>query len=332
MRVQVTAENDIQLEIRGAGGTVLKEPTDGGTSWQGKLPSTQDYFISVLSVGRAADYDLRVTVFAHIQFDPGEIAATMTGYAERLHPAGAEFVGGYVLRALAGQVMEVTVTALNDDVLLGIVGEDGVPLKRYVDGEAHWRGGLPATQDYYIIPVSVGQETTYKLTVAVGPLGWEFHRDETYGFEIWYPGGFVVDAACYPLAVRGDVGLGLRLTSSDYYSGTNLLNACVVVRIGQGEEARSTCLEPKGDLAESLGEEEINGVAFQVWSSEEGAAGNIFEEISYRAIHDGDCYEVTLLMHAGNLGAYQEGTVVAFDREKVISKLEQVLHTFRFLE
>ncbi len=332
MQVQATAAEAIQLKIKGADGTVLKGPSDGETTWQGSLPATQDYVITIISVGEATDYDLRVTVFARLQFEPDEIATTVTGYAERLNPAGAEFVGGYVLRALAGQTMDVAITSPNDDVLLSIVGGDGILLKRYVDGESRWRSGLPTTQDYYISPVSVGPEAPYTLTVAVGPLGWEDYRGEAHGFEMWYPGDFVIDRTCHPVAVRGDVALGLRLTGSDYYSGTNLLNACVIVGIGEGEEARSTCLETRGGLEEGQGEEEINGVAFQVWSSQEGAAGNIFEEVSYRTIHGRACYEITLLLHAGNIGAYPEGTVTAFDRGAVLERLKQVVHTFRFLE
>lgn len=167
---------------------------------------------------------------------------------------------------------------------------------------------------------------------AARPAGWEAQRDEEYGFEVWYPEEFAVDPSCYPVAVRGDVALDLRLGGSEYYSGTNLLDACVIIGVSQDEAVTSTCLEPVDALEESLGEEEVNGIAFHKFSRPGVAAGNIFDEVSYRAVHSDACHEIALLMHSGNIGAYPEGTVTEFDREKILSKLKQVLSTFRFLK
>jgi len=100
-----------------------------------------------------------------IQFEPGTTSATVAGYVEE------RSVNRYVLRAFAGQTMEVIITSPNNDVLLTIVGADGIPLKRYVDGSAEWRGVLPSTQDYFIEAVSVGAATSYELTVWISPLG-----------------------------------------------------------------------------------------------------------------------------------------------------------------
>ena len=105
-----------------------------------------------------------------VQFEPGATSATLTGHIERTGEGGVEYGARYVLRALAGQTMEVVITSPNGDVLLSIVGADGVPLKRYVDDRADWRGVLHATQDYFIRPVSVGADTSYVLTVTISPL------------------------------------------------------------------------------------------------------------------------------------------------------------------
>jgi len=105
-----------------------------------------------------------------IQFGAGATSVTVIGSIERTEQSGVEYDEGYVVRALGGQTMEVIITSPNHDVLLTIVGADGIPLKRYVDGMAEWRGVLPATQDYFIKPVSVGQETVYTLTVTISAL------------------------------------------------------------------------------------------------------------------------------------------------------------------
>jgi hypothetical protein len=171
MEVRITSpDNDVLLDIWGADGTVLKRHPVGEAYWAGPLPATQDYFIGAVSVGGETDYLLTVTISAlepeatRIQFEPGATSATVTGHVE------GHAVERYVLRALAGQTMDVAITSPNNDVLLTIVGADGIPLKRYVDGMAEWRGVLPATQDYFIDAVSVGEATGFQLTVTVSRL------------------------------------------------------------------------------------------------------------------------------------------------------------------
>jgi hypothetical protein len=165
MEVVITSlRNDVLLEVWGADGTVLKRHAVGQPYWRGELPSTQDYFINGVSVGGETDYTLTVIIRARIQFEPGATSATVTGSITQ------NDVEHYVLRALAGQTMEVIITSPNNDVLLDVLGADGTVLKRHPVGEPYWRGELPATQDYFINAVSVGGETSYTLTVTISAL------------------------------------------------------------------------------------------------------------------------------------------------------------------
>jgi hypothetical protein len=99
-----------------------------------------------------------------IRFEPGATSASVTGHIRQ------NGIDRYVLRALAGQTMEVRITSPDNDVLLDIWGADGTVLKRHPVGEAYWAGPLPATQDYFIGAVSVGGETNYLLTVTISAL------------------------------------------------------------------------------------------------------------------------------------------------------------------
>jgi hypothetical protein len=170
MSVDLVSEAAAGLAIQGADGLVLKEALDGASQWQGTLPSTQDYYVQISAADRAVDYGLRLTVFARIQFASGATSATVSSPVERLGPEGIEVAGAYVLRAMAGQTMRVTVTSPGSDVLLTITGADGTPLKRYVDGRAEWEGVLPLTQDYYLQPVSAGAAASFTMTVTISPL------------------------------------------------------------------------------------------------------------------------------------------------------------------
>ena len=158
-------KGDVLFNVVGADGVPMKRYVDGETYWRGQLPATQDYFIEAISVGDATEYELMVTICARIEFEPGTTWATVSGHVE---PKGA---GCYVVRAFAGQRMEVTIRSPQNDVLLTIVGADGVPLKRYVDGEAQWRGQLHSTQDYFIQADYFGEQSSaYELTVSISPL------------------------------------------------------------------------------------------------------------------------------------------------------------------
>jgi hypothetical protein len=164
--------SDVLLEIWGQDGTVLKRHVDGETTWTGVLPSTQDYFVKVVSFGSAVSYALTVTIPpagepepepVRIQFAVGAISATVTG---QVAAYGADV---YVLRAMAGQTMSVDLLSPASDVVLEIWVADGSPLLRHVTGQTAWTGQLYATQDYFIKVVSFGSAVNYTLTVTIPP-------------------------------------------------------------------------------------------------------------------------------------------------------------------
>jgi hypothetical protein len=186
-----SAHGDILLSIVGADGQPLKRYHVGGAYWQGTLPETQDYILRPVAIGQDDSYMLTVTIPpaipepteepsapTRIQFAPGATSATVHGTIDPPTGGGVNVGTGYVLRAQAGQTMIVDITSPGGEVLFKIVGSDGIPLKRYVDGTTHWSGTLPVTQDYYIEPVAVGQDGTYTLEISIPPLGPEPARIE----------------------------------------------------------------------------------------------------------------------------------------------------------
>lgn len=98
-----------------------------------------------------------------IAFEPGETSAEIQA------TIAARAMQVYVLHAQQGQQMSVEITSPNQDVLLSVVGQDGTPLKRYQNGPPRWAAQLPATQDYFLHAVSVGQATSYTLRVSIEP-------------------------------------------------------------------------------------------------------------------------------------------------------------------
>lgn len=81
-------------------------------------------------------------------------------------------IDSYVLRALAGQMMDVKVDSPHDNVLLSIKGEeDGAVLASINTELTNWSGEIPTTQDYTIRAVSVGNDTEYDLGITIKGVG-----------------------------------------------------------------------------------------------------------------------------------------------------------------
>jgi putative hemolysin len=99
-----------------------------------------------------------------IQFEPGATSALVGGVLLQ------DTVQTYVLRALAGQTMDVVASAPRGGLLLGVSGADGQVLKSSSVEGSTWSGALPATQDYFITLSTAGPGTSYTVHVAIPPL------------------------------------------------------------------------------------------------------------------------------------------------------------------
>lgn len=189
MEVIVDSPNgDVLLNVISADGVPLKRYVDGASRWVGQVYATQDYLLQPVVTGPSTSFSLIVRIPPpapgptpvpqpeRIVFLPGDTAVTVGGRIERPTTEGVSYHAGYVVRGLARQVMEVMVDSPNDDVLLSIVGEDGVSLKRYVDGELRWHGVLAATQDYVVQPVATGGSTDFTVSIIISTLESEPQR------------------------------------------------------------------------------------------------------------------------------------------------------------
>ena len=154
--------NNVYMVITGADGSTLVSASDKFTNFQSKLPRTQAYFVTVFAEGGDSNYDLQVILPFNIVFNSGAISATLSGSL-----AGGQ-INYYLLRALAGQTMTVTLASKHSDVFLTIYGiTDGQPLVRSALAQTTWTGKLPMTQDYMIEAVSTGGNVTYTLKTVV---------------------------------------------------------------------------------------------------------------------------------------------------------------------
>ena len=107
-----------------------------------------------------------------IQFEPGGTSATVKG---SIAPNAME---RYVLRALAGQTMNVNATTSQGQVVLSVFGADGTVLITDHAGAMKWSGTLPSSQDYNIDVRSVGNAIAdYSLEVVIPPRSAQTYDD-----------------------------------------------------------------------------------------------------------------------------------------------------------
>ena len=163
------------LNIWGADGTLLRSGYVDTTGQVGELPSTQDYYIDVISVVQdTVDYTMEVIIPStapepepeakRIQFAPGAISAQVQG------SLAAGRSDRYVLSATAGQEMTVNLSDSSAGVnaILIIWGADGTVLISDHADATTWVGELPVTEDYYIAVRSVAQDTVgYTMEVII---------------------------------------------------------------------------------------------------------------------------------------------------------------------
>ena len=144
-------------------GQVMISSSAGASSWQGRLPASQDYLIRLMNSSTgSANYGMSVTIPQNVFFKPGAISTTINGSII------SHQTNTYIARAFAGQTMTVKIISPGSDVLLTIYGyTDGQPLVRYVSGASSFTGVLPLTQDYVIEAVSVANNTNYTVSITI---------------------------------------------------------------------------------------------------------------------------------------------------------------------
>ena len=156
--------NDVYFSVSGRqDGIVLLPASNKYSSWQTMLSKTEDYLVQVYAGATTENFTLNIITPARIVFDPGAVTAQRSGST----PGGLNVA--YVLRANAGQKMDLQLTAPDGNAVLSVYGyQDGQPYLRYVVEQTSFTMTLPATQDYIIQVVPrAGAVAPYTLKIKI---------------------------------------------------------------------------------------------------------------------------------------------------------------------
>lgn len=95
-------------------------------------------------------------------------------------------------------------------------------------------------------------------------------------------------------------------------------------------EVRSCATPPSSVRADSLGRERVDGVDFVKFAASDAAMNHYLDVHSYRAVHEGACYVLDLLVYGVNPQVYDPPPKPPFSKGEAFASMEAVLKTFRF--
>lgn len=155
--------NDVALSIKTQGGTTMLNAAAHQSSWEGTLPQTEDYFLTVYGGAADENFTLTVTIPSRIKIPEGATSIKISGKTV------SGYTVAYTAFAIKGQKMSVALVNLSGSAALTIYGfTDGQPYVRSVTEQTSFAFTLPATQDYIIQVVPKGGSTVnYVLVVKI---------------------------------------------------------------------------------------------------------------------------------------------------------------------
>ncbi len=237
----------------------------------------------------------------------------------------------YILSAMQYQVMSVSI-AEGAPFTVQVSGADGKTLTDPQNPQFYWRGGLPSTQDY-VIKVTSQVQGPFTLRLAINPPGlaqqyFEFIDPQT-GALLDYSDEFAPISWQLPFTTKGTPLLSLYfIEPTYYYPTTNLNEAGLLLASSSDPSTVSTCTQPGQPGETAMGQVTIHGFTFTKSEFVGAAAGNRYDQLFYRTVAEGRCFEVIFLIHSAEIGNYPPGTVVEYYRDQLLHQFESVLDTF----
>ncbi len=273
----------------------------------------------------------------NVAYDPGADAyrITFAPYATwaQFESAVADNAGKrFVLSAMQDQVMSVSILQ-GPAFTLEVAGADKKSLTEANNPQPYWRGGLPSTQDYFVT-VKSQVAASFTLRIAINPPGlarqyFEF-IDPQFRVVLDYSDEFAPTTWQLPFTTKGAPLLALYfIEPSFYYPTTNLVEAALALTATTDPALVSTCIQVSAQSGETVtGQVSVHGYTFTRSEFVGAAAGNRYDQVFYRTASQGTCFELIFLIHSAEIGNYPPGSVVEYDRERLLHKFEEVLATF----
>jgi len=268
---------------------------------------------------------------SRIQFEPGATTWATEG------PTIRGETKRYAVYALAGQTMQVFLSGSGTG--LSIWGEDGTVLKGKQDDDPFWRGKLPLTQDYFIELNTFDRdwvEDSVSMFIAISAPGQESqsipYSDPGGYFKLEYSDYFAIDPEPGLITqTQGEELLRLAFVGTEFFEGTNLIQAFVAIARTDDPQIVAECMGPLDPYSQDLGTEVINGRDYFKSSYSDGGMGRFYSQSVYQTANAGACFEVIFFEDVYSVEHFApEFVLEEFDEAGVIEKMREVLRNLEF--
>lgn len=183
--------------------------------------------------------------------------------------------------------------------------------------------GTPSTGSYAPTGLKTLQDGTYdKLTDTSEVYTLQYPRDfETLSLD-HARGGFL-----------GTPRITISFPQDSFQTPkSNYGEAFLTVRIGIDADSIQNCyVSPAESSSPIVAGPTVHGTEFKQTTATDVGAGNIYTSRIYRALKNNRCYEISLTVHTANIGNFDPGTVVEFDKEKAFSQLDTIFKSFTLI-
>lgn len=195
----------------------------------------------------------------------------------------------------------------------------------------------------YNLSLSEGGQITYRSCTAAkinsnDTSGMSTYTDSARTFSFTFPSG-LQPAGTDPgyligwstLATSPGTILARVMIPRTYMPYTNFADARFTIGMSVDSASVAECVQPRlGTIADGSGRLALPTFTKITFAS--AGAGNIYETTSYRALHDNACYSIEYTIHYTQLDNYPAGTVTAFDKQKLVTMLDEMAKSFKFLK
>lgn len=167
-------------------------------------------------------------------------------------------------------------------------------------------------------------------TAQAAPAGWKHFTDGAMGYTIAYPPHWTIDTH-YETDVLGPGHeiKGVSFTIPDSFQpGTNLSHNDTRLSV---ESLPGRACKPSQfvDPAEHIHGLKADGRRYLAATSEDAGAGNFYETDVFLVDGASPCIAVRYFVHSTNIGAYDPGTIKAFDEKKLIAVFDAIRATLK---
>lgn len=180
-------------------------------------------------------------------------------------------------------------------------------------------------------------------TAAVAPSESAKNREvlesSAFGFRVEYPkgwmarrefrGSYLANGSWKTYAAPGSQGTPVAAL---VVPGSNqITNAELRIGVSRAaEEVRSCAATPQSARAGSVDRERIDGADFVRFEASDAAMSHYLDVHSYRAVHEGACYALDLLVYGVNPQVYDPPVMPPFSKDHAFTAMHAVLRSFHF--